>query len=85
MNKALLATLLLAAAPALAQAPTSMRTQNQANPQTQANERLQPPNAHRVEHGPGLGQANAMPTPTLNQPMTKMNNQPAVPHSDPIR
>ena len=91
MDKSLLAALLIAAAPslALAQAATGgSQTQpipNQANPQAQANENLQPPNAHRVEQGPGLGQADRMPTPELNQPMTKMADPPGVPHSKPTR
>lgn len=85
MKTALLAALLFAPSLARAQAATSMRAPNQVDPQVQANERRQPPNAHRVEQGPGLGQANAIPTPTLNTPMTKVPNPPGVPHSDPIR
>lgn len=83
MNKALLAALLMAI-PGLALAQ-SQPSANQGDPQVQANERMQPLNAQPVERGAGLGQANTMPTPALQQPMTPVQNQRTIPHSDPIR
>ena len=88
MKSAILAALILAAAPiaanaqstgqtaGTAQGPIPMREPNLANPQAQSNESAQPGNAQSNQ---GLGQANSIPTPTLNHSMTPTNNAPA-PH-----
>lgn len=64
-----------------AQGTLPMREPNLANPQAQDNQNMQPPNAHRDL---GSGQANSIPTPTLQgEPMTPIP-QPAGPPSGPI-
>ena len=78
MRNALFAALLLAA-PAVAlaqpgsQQPNNSMTQpipDQTNLQGHADQQSQPRNAREVTSGPGLGQANTMPTPTLHNQNT---------------
>lgn len=94
MNKAFLAVLLMAAAsgPALAQTvapqPNNSTTQPlppQTDLQAEGARSQQPLNAHTVDQGPGFGQANAIPTPTFDHPMSKVPQPPKIDTQDPLR
>ena len=90
MTKILIAALFVAAGPVLALAqstPNNSRVEpmpSQTNLQDQANQNMQPQNARPTQSGPGLGQANAIPTPTMNnKPMSATPGDQTVPHAQP--
>jgi hypothetical protein len=79
MKQALFAAILFAAVQTQARAQPAMpeHEPNLTNPQMQSTQQMQPPEAHQVEHGAGLGQANKIPTPVLQgQPMTNTDVTP---------
>lgn len=69
---------LACAGDAMAQRSTQMTSPNQNNAQDNANQERQPLNAQQA---PASGSAEAMPTPTLSQPMSKSTQSPLTPNA----